>query len=192
MPTSTDAEQALSLRMENLEKDINNLKKGSTGTGIEDRVCIVCFSGEWDKLFAAFTMANGALALGMDVHLFFTFWGACALREGNRKKVKRGFRERLMNLFLPRSVEEMPLSRMNYGGLGKRAMKSVMKRKGIENLSSLIEQSKELGAVFHCCDTSMDLLEIRNEDLKYANENDWCGVASFLSLALKSRITMFV
>jgi len=39
------------------------------------KLAMVVFSGDMDKLFAAFTIATGAAASNMDVTMFFTFWG---------------------------------------------------------------------------------------------------------------------
>jgi len=45
------------------------------------KVSMVIFSGEMDKLFAAFAIATGAAASNMDVTMFFTFWGLRALKK---------------------------------------------------------------------------------------------------------------
>ncbi len=50
------------------------------------KLSMIVFSGDMDKLFAAFTLATGAAAIGMDVVMFFTFWGLRALK----KKVPTG------------------------------------------------------------------------------------------------------
>ncbi|MCS7311082.1 MAG: DsrE/DsrF/DrsH-like family protein, partial [Armatimonadetes bacterium] len=81
----------------------------------EDRVSIVVFSGELDRVLAAFVIATGAAALGQNVSMFFTFWGLNALR---RKKVLSGkkFGEKLMALMSPEGTSSLPLSRMNFFG----------------------------------------------------------------------------
>ncbi len=48
----------------------------------EDRATLVVFSGEMDTLFAACTIASGAAAMGMEVSMYFTFWGLNAIRTG--------------------------------------------------------------------------------------------------------------
>lgn len=180
-------------RLLELESRIESLQKEVDSQNKEKKVSIVCFSGEWDRLFAAFTIANGALALGMEVHLFFTFWGANALKNGSKNLKSEGNRSsRLMNKMMPSSADELPLSRMNFGGMGKKAMKSLLKEKGIDDLPVLIEQSRELGAVFHCCDTSMDLFGLTCDDIIEGDKTNWCGVTSFLSLSLNSKITLFI
>jgi len=173
-----------------LEKEVSSLKEEIESSKQMDRVSIVIFSGEWDKLFAAFTIANGALALGMDVHLFFTFWGATALKDGKNKK--KGSSNKMMDLFMPRSADDLPLSKMNLGGLGKSSMKKLLKEKKIDDLPELIESARDLGAIFHCCDTTMDLFGYTCDDIIKGDETNWCGVASFLSLSLRSKITLFI
>lgn len=45
------------------------------------KLSMIIFSGDMDKLFAAFTIATGAAASNMDVTMFFTFWGLRALKK---------------------------------------------------------------------------------------------------------------
>ncbi len=192
-PKPTTVKDSVEGRLTELERRIESLQNQLDSQLTEKKVSIVCFSGEWDRLFAAFTIANGALALGMEVHLFFTFWGANALKNGSKDSKSEGNRSsRLMNKMMPSSADELPLSRMNFGGMGKKAMKSLLKEKGIDDLPVLIEQSRELGAVFHCCDTSMDLFGLTCDDIIEGDKTNWCGVTSFLSLSLNSKITLFI
>ena len=44
------------------------------------KATIVLFSGDFDKVFAAFTIAVSTLAAGMDTTLFVTFWGLKAIQ----------------------------------------------------------------------------------------------------------------
>ena len=44
---------------------------------------MVVFSGDLDKLIAAFIIGNGALSMGEEVSIFFTFWGLNALRRAD-------------------------------------------------------------------------------------------------------------
>ena len=47
-----------------------------------DRTTIVVQSGDMDKLYSALIIANGSLAMGMEVSLYFTFWGLQRLKKG--------------------------------------------------------------------------------------------------------------
>lgn len=160
----------------------------------EDRVSIICFSGNWDRLFAAFSIAHGALAMGQEVHLFFTFWGVSALfPEGEAKTSKTlNLLRRLMRTMLSGGARKTPLSRMNFLGMGRRMMQGMLRKEGVDDVDTLLRELRELGAHFHLCETSSRLLGVTPEELPACREMDCCGVATFLNLALKSRIVMFI
>ncbi|MBW2557829.1 MAG: DsrE/DsrF/DrsH-like family protein [Deltaproteobacteria bacterium] len=40
-----------------------------------DKTTIVVHSGDMDKLYSALIISTGALAMGMEASLYFTFWG---------------------------------------------------------------------------------------------------------------------
>ena len=50
----------------------------------ENKLSMICFSGDMDKTLASFIIATGAVAMGMDVVMFFTFWGTPVLRAKNK------------------------------------------------------------------------------------------------------------
>ncbi len=181
-------------RVTELEARLADLEARLEKPNGDDAVSIVVFSGEWDKLFAAFTIANGALSLGKPVHMFFTFWGATALRNasGETSTVSRNRLQRLFNRLLPQSVATTPLSRMNMLGLGRFCVRKLAKSKGVDDLPQLIQEAEELGVHFHCCDTSMQLFGWDCSALRNQTNTNLCGVASFLSVAMKSKTTLFI
>jgi peroxiredoxin family protein len=93
---------------------------------------------------------------------------------------------------LPNSINDVPLSKGNFGGLGKRMLGKLMTQKGVDDLPALANQARELGAHFHCCDTSLQLFGWGCEDLIEGEQSEWCGVTAFLSLAFKSKVTLFI
>jgi peroxiredoxin family protein len=180
-------------RIKQLEIELFMLKQKIEEFEKNDSVAIVCFSGEWDKLFAAFTIANGALSLGKEVHMFFTFWGATAMRDRKGRSSKRkSISQKAHGWMLPNHINATPLSKMNFGGFGKIMMEKEMKRQNIESLPNLMKQAHDLGAHFYCCDTSLQLLGFDCDELLNKDKTDWCGVSSFLSIALKSKVTLFI
>lgn len=78
-----------------------------------DRKTIIVFSGDLDKAIAAFTIATGALAMGSQVTMFFTFWGLNILRKPEKVSVKKGFIERVLGFMMPRGPERLGISKMN-------------------------------------------------------------------------------
>lgn len=150
------------------------------------RLCLFCMSGQWDRLYAAFTIANGALAIGQEVDIFFAFWAASTMQSASGTR-RRGLLGRLMGLMMPSSVGAAPMSHLHFGGLGRRLMSFVMRREGVDDLPVLIKQAEELGARFHYCDTSMRLLGFAAPDPK-AVSGEVCGVTTFLSAARGAQV----
>ncbi len=155
-------------------------------------VSIIVFSGELDKLLAAFTIANGAAAMDMPVTMFFTFWGINALRrEGpvhltSEKTMTEGMFARMM----PRGAKHLPLSNLRMAGLGTRMMHREMAKKHIADLPQMMETARQLNVQFIACTMSMSIMGIKKEEL--IDGISLGGVASYLERADRSRISLFI
>ena len=69
--------RALEAQVQQLQAQVDALR-----TQLPDnRLSMVIFSGDLDRVLAAFVIASGAAASGMEVSMFFTFWGLTALRQ---------------------------------------------------------------------------------------------------------------
>lgn len=176
-----------------LRREVEELAGRTNVDQREDKVSLVCFSGDWDRLFAAFVVANGALAMGQEVHMFFTFWATAALRDGASAGARqKGLMERVIGRMMPAGADRAPLSRMNWGGLGKLFIAKRMKRCGIDRLSVLVAQAQELGAHLHLCEMSSGILGIDCDELIGNDTINACGVATFLTTALKGKVVLFI
>jgi peroxiredoxin family protein len=162
-----------------------------TGAGQQDKLSLIVFSGSLDRLIAAFVLATGAAAMGMQVSMFFTFWGTAALRREN-VRVKKNLLERMFGWMLPKGVKKLPLSQMNMAGGGPAMIRYVMKKNGVASVEEMIELSKELGVELNVCTMSMDLLGMKPEELIDYPNKTYCGVAKFLETAAPGKITMFL
>ena len=154
-------------------------------------VSLVVFSCELDKLLAAFVIATGAAASGMDTSLFFTFWGTSALRRGTVRPSKR-FMERALGWMLPRGMQHLPLSKLDMAGVGRQLLRAEMKAKGVASLEELLALSAELGVKLRVCTMSLDLLGLQREELIDYPGLEYCGFASFIESASRSRISMII
>jgi peroxiredoxin family protein len=141
-----------------------------------DRVTFIVFSGEMDRLMAAFTMASGAAACGVDVTMFFTFWGAAVLRTG-ASGAPKSLVERCFGWLLPGGPRRARLSRLHMGGLGRWLMVREMRKKGIASLEDLMALARESGVRLAVCDTSVALLGISPAELSAGAALEVCGVA---------------
>ncbi len=182
-----DAErlQALEEKTRELEKRLAQVE----GQAPEDRVTLVIFSGDLDRVLAAFVIATGAAAMGEQVSMFFTFWGLSVLKKGKQLSGKTLFQQ-MMTVMSPGSSESLPVSKMNYFGVGAKMLRSMMKQKNVSSLEEMIALARELGVRMIACEMSRDVMGIHDSELVGGLE---CGgVASCLADALKSRTSLFI
>jgi len=180
---------------EDLEKQFAELKGQvellSKG-GPENKLSMIVFSGDMDKVLAALIIATGAVAMGMDVVMFFTFWGTPILRDKKKKVGGKDLMGKMFGAMLPKGACEVKLSKMNMGGMGTAMMKSLMKKKNVASLEEMLELAAELGVRIFVCEMSMDLMGFKREEMiDYPNLN-FCGVAKFLEEAKNSKIQLFI
>lgn len=158
--------------------------------GGKNKVSFVVFSGDLDKLIAAFIIANGALSMGQEVSMFFTFWGLNALRAPKPPKRSKAMLERMFGMMMPSDASHTSLSKMKLAGAGTAMIKWVMKRNGVQSLPALMKAAMEGGANIVGCTMTMDLLGIAKTDLMAGVE--FGGVATFLGEAAESQTTLFI
>jgi peroxiredoxin family protein len=137
-----------------------------------DKTTIIVHSGDMDKLFSALIVGNGSLAMGMEVNLFFTFWGLQRLKKGGLEKGK--------------------LSKMNMLGLGKAMVMKLMRKQNVASLERLMQDYKELGGRIIACEMTMQIMRIKKEDLRTELIDEYGAVGTYVQQARESSITLFI
>lgn len=150
---------------------------------------IVLFSGDFDKVFAAFTIAIGTLAAGMDTTLFVTFWGLKSIQKGNL--TGQGLMGRMVGVMNRGGLDVIGPSKFNFGGIGRWMFKKMMRNKKVTMLPEMRQTMIDLGVHFLACKTSMDVMEIKREDLIDEVEGI-VGVATMVENAQKSDVHFFI
>lgn len=182
--------QDLEARVAALEAQLAARDAVADGPSVSDHhLSLVVFSGEMDKLMAAFTIATGAAAMGVHVHMFFTFWGLNALRVKTSLSNK-GISEKMLAAMLPQRPDKAGISSLNMGGVGGYFMRHVMKAKGVAPLPELIDTASELGVELSACSMSMEIMGITTEEMR--QDVQLAGVATFLGDAFRSRSSLFI
>ncbi len=155
-----------------------------------DGKTIVVFSGDLDRALASFIIANGAVAMGRKVTMFFTFWGLTILRRPEKQNVEKSFVEKMFGFMLPRGTKKLKLSRMNMAGMGSFMMKDIMRQKNVDSLDTLIKKAKAAGVRLVACTMSMDVMGIKQEELIDGVELG--GVGAYLGDAEESDVNLFI
>lgn len=184
-PSTIPTPAALAANLQELQSRIGKLES----TQPEDRLSMVVFSGDMDKLMAAFIIATGAAAMGTQVTMFFTFWGLNAVKQARINKGKT-FWEKVLSWMMPKGPASVPTSNMNMLGAGPVFFKMMMGKKNVQTLPQLVELASELEVDMYGCQMSMDIMGVRKEELLGCMK--YCGVAAFLGQANVSRNTLFI
>lgn len=154
----------------------------------KDGVTIVVFSGDLDKAIAAFIIANGALAMGKKVTMFFTFWGLSILKRKNLEK--KSWIEKMFAMMLPKNSNQLPTSKMNFFGMGAKLIRWVMKQKNIMSLEELMKKAIESGVEITACTMSMDVMGITQEEL--IDGINYGGVGQYLGATEGANTNLFI
>jgi NADPH-dependent 2,4-dienoyl-CoA reductase/sulfur reductase-like enzyme/peroxiredoxin family protein/rhodanese-related sulfurtransferase/TusA-related sulfurtransferase len=155
------------------------------------RKTFVVFSGDLDRVTAALVLANGALAMGDDATLFFTFWGLSALRREQPVAAKgKTLLDRMFGAMLPRGLGRLKLSKLNMAGMGTAMMRHVMRTKKVASASELLATARGKGVRLVACTMSMDVMGLKPEEL--IDGVEYGGAAAFLAEADRSNVTLFI
>jgi peroxiredoxin family protein len=156
----------------------------------EDRAALVVFSGDLDRAIAAFVIATGAAAAGLETTLFFTFWGLSILKKNSAAVAKRDLMQKMFALMTPGSSESLGVSKMNYFGIGATMLRTMMKKQQVASLEELMALARELGVRMIGCTMSMDVMGVDKAELFDGIELG--GVAAFIGEAARARVSLFI
>lgn len=137
-----------------------------------DKSTIIVHSGDMDKIYSALIVSNGALSMGMEASLFFTFWGLQRLQKGG--------------------LEKGPLSKMHFLGLGKWMIRGRMKKANVASLERLLNDFRELGGKVIACEMTMEIMGIDKKDLNQDIIDEYGAVGTYVNEARNSKITLFI
>ncbi len=136
---------------------------------------ILLASGELDKAILAFEIAAGFQAMGMEMSMWFVLYGANCLRKPRSffsldkwfGKMRGGpGRTPETDVELQRVVRglnhdgacNLPLSQLNYGGVGPMIFRHIMRRKGMAQVEDLVFLARDLGVRFTICQICVDAM----------------------------------
>ena len=139
---------------------------------MSDKATIVVHSGDMDKLYSALIIGNGALAMGMEATLYFTFWGLLRLTKGG--------------------LEKGPLSKMHMLGMGKRMIKQRMDKQNVASLERLMADFKELGGKIIACEMTMEIMGVKPSDLNEELIDTYGAVGTYIQESRNAALTLFI
>lgn len=131
-----------------------------------DKMCMVVSEGSFDKAMMPLILGTTAASMGMEVHVFYTFFGLKLLKAGNKPKLPG-----MMRLFTGMIRKKMAKNKIP---LPEEMMKTAL----------------DMGVHFYACSTSMTIMGITEADLVKGVKV--LGAAAFLNLAADAKVNLFI
>ena len=157
----------------------------------KEKLTIVVFSGELDKALAAFILATTGASMGMDVNMFFTFWGLNILKKNEGKPGGKGLMKQMLNFMNRGGSKRLKLSKFHMFGLGTGMMKQFMKDSRMPSIDEFIRMAKDMGVKMIPCSTSCGVMGL-GEGAFREEVGSLAGAAFFLNEARQSKVTLFI
>ncbi len=154
------------------------------------KMSILMFSGDYDKALAALILANTAKEINVDVTMFFAFWGLMLVRDPNVVSEDKTISEKMFANMTPQDIEDLPLSKMNFAGIGKKMLLGMMDDSDTPKLSDFLNGALKKGVNMKACKLSCEVMGFTEEEL--LKEVSIVTAEDYLRDALDSDIQLFI
>jgi len=181
--------QEVERRLGDLRKELKEELEALRERTVGNRVTMVVFSGDLDRVMAALVIATGAASMGMEVSMFFTFWGLSVLKK-ERRMTGKNMLEKAFSAMTPAGIGGLGVSKMNFAGAGALMLRKMMKDKDVASVEELFAMGREMGVRIVACTMSMDVMGVQESELLAGLE--FGGVATYLGDAADSKVTLFI
>jgi peroxiredoxin family protein len=153
---------------------------------------IIVTKGTLDWAYPPFILSSTAAAMGLDVTMFFTFYGLpLLLKDLDLKMSTLGNPAMKMPMMgghmgMPNIVSALP----GVDRAASRMMKNMMNKKGVATIQELRELALEADVRMIACQMTMDLFEYELDD--FIEGPELGGAATYVEVATKSHINLFI
>ncbi|MDP4143523.1 MAG: DsrE/DsrF/DrsH-like family protein [Bacillota bacterium] len=155
------------------------------------KMSLIMFSGDYDKALAALILANTAREIDLDVGMFFAFWGLSLVKDPQRMGLEhKNIYEKVFTMMTPKGPNELPLSKMNFAGIGKKMLLEMMEEDKTPTLEDFLRGARKKGVKFYGCKLSIEVMGLQKEE--FIPELEIIEAKDYLRDALESDIQLFI
>jgi peroxiredoxin family protein len=157
----------------------------------QKKMTIVAWSGTLDKAWPTLILATTAAASGMDVAVFFTFWGLRILQKNTKRTTGRSWKQKMLSVFNRGGADHLGLSKLQMGGMGPVMMRQLARQHKVAEPTELLEMAQQLGVKLWPCQMTMDLMGLKREDF-IDGLAETVGAATAIQRMSESEINLFI
>ncbi len=161
------------------------------GPNAKNKITMVVWDGHLDRVWPALILGTTAAASGMDVSIFFTFWGLFPLVKDEKRLTGKEWMTKALSALNPGGLKRAKLSRYQFGGAGPWMLSKVAERYKTPHPVELLELARDMGVRLLPCQMTMDLMGVKRDDLIDGLEEP-IGAATALLEMKESAIQLFI
>jgi len=166
------------------------MSENGNGNG-QKKMTLIAWSGDLDKAWPTLILATTAAANGVDVAVFFTFWGLRILQRNDKRTTGTNWKQKALSLMKRGGSDHLGLSKLNFAGAGPVLMRQLAKQYKVAEPTELLELSQQLGVKLWPCQMTMDLMGLKREDLIDGLE-ETVGATTAIQRMSESDIQLFI
>ncbi len=170
---------------------MSNGSENSNGID-HNTMSIIVTKGALDWAYPPFILATTAAAMGLEVTMFFTFYGLNLLMKDLKLQVTSLGNPAMsmpmmgMHMGMPNIVSTIP----GVDAAASKMMKNLIKKKGVASIQELRDLAVEAEVRLIACQMTMDLFEYSLDDM--IEEIEIGGAATYIEVATQSHINLFI
>ncbi|MFJ9542477.1 DsrE/DsrF/DrsH-like family protein [Streptomyces sp. NPDC101225] len=150
---------------------------------------IVASKGTLDWAYPPLILANAAAAVGMDVSVFFTFYGLNIIHKDSARKLKIdpvGNPAMPMPVPIPDIISSLP----GMVPVASHMMRSRFAKNNVATIGELLNSAQEADVRLIACQMTVDVFGYRQDD--FIDGVEFAGAAAFMARARHAHATMFI
>lgn len=157
----------------------------------KEKMTLIVFTGDLDKVLASFVLSTAAASMGMDVTMFFTFWGLNVIKKNPPFMKGSGIMQKMLSVLNRGGANRLSMSKLNMLGMGPWMLGKMMKSKNVLSVPEFLQLAIDLKVKLVPCEMSMTVMGITKDDL-IDEVQPLCGAVTYLGNAKDAKINLFI
>ncbi len=162
------------------------------GSNGQKSMAIVCWSSDLDRVWPVLILATTGAASGLNVNVFFTFWGLRVLQKNDKRVTGGNWMQVGESIMDKGGTDHLKLGKMHMAGMGTTMIKKLATKYNVASATELLEMAKDLGVKLHPCQMTMELYGLNPKEDFIDGLEQPLGAASFIDMAADADITLFI
>jgi len=156
-----------------------------------NKMTLIAWGGDLDRIWPTTILATTGAAAGMDVAVFFTFWGLFSLVKEDKRITGTNWMTKGLSAMNRPAASHAGLSKLNMGGAGPMMMRRLADKNGVAPPEELLEMAADLDVKLWPCQMTMDLMGLTREDL-IDGLDEPAGAATAIERMRTSAVSLFI